>query len=458
MSHRIPWRHRLALVVVLTLASAAAAWLTSATHDPRRPASAPTGALVLALAGDAAISVPLDVDAPGLRAVAGLAQRASLAIANFELSIAPAAAPGAELGAPRWPSATDAAAEDLRRLGIGAVSLANNHALDFGADGLSAVQARLAAAGVAAAGAGANLEAARAPAFVETPAGTVALVSVAVSFSPGARAAPRQGDILGRPGVNGLRYARHLTVDAASFEGLAAAFPPPAFTANPDGRTWNLLGITVERGARGGMALVPDREDLAALAASVREARATAAAVVVSLHAHEPGNRLDDVPDLLREVAHAAIDAGADVVHGHGPHRLRGIEVYRGRPVFYSLGNFVFPDRALTAPAADGFEDAAMNVLSPVGAEGPPIVDFSDDAWWQSAIALVRVEGGRVSRVELHPLDVGVGQDRRVRGIPAPAGPMAATAILARLRELSAPLGTTVTVVDGIGVVTSLSH
>lgn len=50
------------------------------------------------------------------------------------------------------------------------------------------------------------------------------------------------------------------------------------------------------------------------------------------------------------------IDAGADVVAGHGPHVLRGIEMYTGRPMFYSLANFIFENGLVELQPADSYE------------------------------------------------------------------------------------------------------
>ena len=451
MSSAPPGRQRLALVVALTTTAAVAAWLTTSPRGvPASGVAIGRGPIVLALAGDAALSVPLDLGAAGPQGVAALVRRASLGIANFELSAQ--ATPGAPAdAAPRWPSAVPEAAGQLRQLGFGAVSLANNHAFDAGADGLARVQVQLAAAGVAYAGAGPNLDAARQPAYVSTANGTVALVSVTLSHAAGARATARQGDINGRPGVNGLRFTRRLAVDAAAFDALARAFPPTVLKPAADGATWDLFGVIVERGAQGGMTLMAAPDDVAALVAVVRDARRRAGAVVVSLHAHEPGNRVDEVPELLRGVAHAVIDAGADLVHGHGPHRLRGIEMYRERPIFHSLGNVVFPDRGLRPEAADQFEDHGHNVLSPFGSEAPAQLTFDEDVWWQSAIAIVTL--GPEPRVELHPLDLGIGQSVAARGMPAPASAFDGARILERLRVLSAALGTTIVIENGIGIV-----
>jgi len=81
-----------------------------------------------------------------------------------------------------------------------------------------------------------------------------------------------------------------------------------------------------------------DRESLTEFARDVSALRAQADIVVASVHW---GYRRD-VLDYQREFAHAAIDAGADVVFGHGPHTMLPIETYLGRPIFYGLGNFSF--------------------------------------------------------------------------------------------------------------------
>jgi Bacterial capsule synthesis protein PGA_cap len=77
-----------------------------------------------------------------------------------------------------------------------------------------------------------------------------------------------------------------------------------------------------------------DSKDLADNLTSVREAAAKADLVVFSIHAHEQGRWLTDL-------AHRIIDAGADVFFAHGPHRMLGIEIYKDKPIFYGLGDFV---------------------------------------------------------------------------------------------------------------------
>lgn len=81
-----------------------------------------------------------------------------------------------------------------------------------------------------------------------------------------------------------------------------------------------------------------DSEYLRAFADDVAGLRAQADVVVASCH----WGLGKDVLSYMREIAHAAIDAGADIVIGHGPHYSLGVEAYRGKPIFYGLGSFSF--------------------------------------------------------------------------------------------------------------------
>lgn len=101
-----------------------------------------------------------------------------------------------------------------------------------------------------------------------------------------------------------------------------------------------------------------NKYDIKELQVSVRDARQQAYWVVVSIHSHEAADPKDLRPpaEFVIEFAHAMIDAGAGVVVGHGPHVLRGIEVYKGRPIFYSLANFIFENDLVELQPADSYE------------------------------------------------------------------------------------------------------
>ena len=203
----------------------------------------------------------------------------------------------------------------LARAGFGVASLAGNHIHDRGPEGVEDTRALLDAAGIAHAGAGANLAAARSPAIREAGGVTVGLLSYNA-------VGPREG--WAGPGNAGCAYIK--VISHYEVEGANPGGPAKAYTfCDPD---------TVE-----------------AMQADVEALRAQVDVVVCSFH-----KGLVHTPAALamyeRPLAKAALEAGADVVVGHHAHILRGMEVVGGKPVFHGLGNFVTVTRALTPGAA----------------------------------------------------------------------------------------------------------
>ncbi len=195
-------------------------------------------------------------------------------------------------------------AATLREVGFDALSLAGNHALDFGAGALADTLVTLNAAGIAACGVGATLAAARAPALITRAERRIAVLSYC-SILPTGYAAERA-----RPGCTPMRAYTHFHHVEPDQPGT----PPQVMT-------------------------FPDPGDLQALIDDVRTARAQADIVLISIHWGLHFTRAT-LADYQRVVAHAAIDAGAHAILGHHPHVLKAIELYQGRPIFYSLGNF----------------------------------------------------------------------------------------------------------------------
>ena len=197
--------------------------------------------------------------------------------------------------------------------------------------------------------------------------------------------------------------------------------------------------------------------DQAALLRAVREAKTAADLVVFSIHAHESPTGLDDdtpaPPDFLLKLFHQCVDAGADVILGGGPHALRGVEIYRGKPILYGMGLFmlkaqikamqetvfrVWPDATGHAPKPGGGGD---------GGGTPP-------RWLEGVIAVVDYDArGRERQVRLYPIDLTGGGDRALRGLPRLAQGETAARILAELQADSAEFGTKIQVKDFVGVI-----
>jgi hypothetical protein len=402
-----------------------------------------------------------------LQAVARHFRGADLGFANVEGSLFDLAGfrgwQAAETGG-GYPIAPAAVATDLRSLGITVVSKANNHATDWGTEGLVATLASLRAAGVAEAGAGVTQSQARAPVYIRTRSGVAALVDTASTFTPMSVAcAPpnaRYGpSARGCPGISALHVrAVHLLPHAQLEElrtlvsGLRVMSPAQSWSGELDsvlagqGKGDLFVGDTVFRGASSpGLTWEMDPGDFHAVIDSVREARQHANFVLFSIHAHEitpyanpsQGDDNDTARPASFEpiVFHAAIDAGADAVVRNGPHVLGGIEIYKGKPIFYSLGSFFFEfggSRSYKVP-------------------GGMLLRFSD-AWFQTVVPVVTYRHGQVSEIRLYPMSIE-SSHAPTDGRPRPAGPQEARRILARLQAMSAVYGTRIEIVNGVGII-----
>jgi poly-gamma-glutamate capsule biosynthesis protein CapA/YwtB (metallophosphatase superfamily) len=201
--------------------------------------------------------------------------------------------------------------EALRRSGIHAVGIANN--VNYGAENIAASIEKLDQLGVLHTGAGATLAAARAPAIIVRNGLRVGVLQRSSVYWPTDHEAATD--------ATGIAVLRGHTAYHVPTGRLAPGMPPPNRPGVPPlVVTWADAGYLDEF-----------RQDIVAL-------RPRADIVVASCHwglGREPLQYMTDI-------AHAAIDAGADVVMGHGPHYSLPVEVYKGRPIFYGLGNLTF--------------------------------------------------------------------------------------------------------------------
>ena len=296
--------------------------------------------------------------------------------------------------------------------GFNLLSLANNHSFDLKVTGIRNTLRETDRRNIVHAGTGNNVTEAVAPAYLQTPKGTVALIASASGLiAPGGRATAD------RPGVNELR------VEAGDKENEATEDLPGA----PENE--------------------PNSEDSQRIIQSIRDARQHADIVIVYQHNHVFGNhsfwtiftegmqeRLAP-NEWLKKWTHAEVDAGADIIVMHGAPLLHGVEIYKGRPIFYDLGNFIY------------------NV--------PPVLTNIDEPMtWESVVAYVQFQGKDLQSISLRPIVlnyVGQGQPEihnaytnneflDTRGLPSPATGARAGYILQRLTDVSKPFGTIVEV------------
>jgi poly-gamma-glutamate capsule biosynthesis protein CapA/YwtB (metallophosphatase superfamily) len=403
---------------------------------------------------------PLPGDADFAK-VKALFQGADLGFANQEGSIFDLKTfrgyPAAENGG-GYPLQPASFARDIRAMGISLVSKANNHATDWGMQGLAASLGWLSSAGVTQAGAGEGLEAARAPAYLETVKGRVALVDTASTFPPLAVAGPavtRDG-VTSRPRV-GISPLHVREVGRISSNDLAA-LRKIAGTLDIGGSAHEVRLADQVFSDQPGPRWEMDSGDESAILDSIRAARSKARFVLFSIHAHQTagdsdpgGNPYEPMvlhwaneaasgeepkpADFEPKLFHEAIDAGADAVVRTGPHVLGGIEIYKGKPIFYSLGSLFFDFRG------------KRTYTTPTG----QVMNFPD-GYFETVIPVTRYAKGRVAEIRLYPFAIQVGKPP-ISGVPHTPSVEEGRHILENLKTMSAAFGTRIAIENGIGVI-----
>jgi hypothetical protein len=447
------------------------------------PYEAETGKIVIALAGDAMINRRMSMHCePEYLRMRELVRAADVSVVNLETQINDLELSWAQKpGSVSWQSGPPGCLDDLKWMGFDALTVASNHSFDFNETGFLKTLEHVRASGLAAAGGGLNIDDARSPAVLDLPRGRVALMAACSTFSDQSVAGAARPDFPGKPGINALRHNRVHLVPEHVFTALRDANRGLGFdeyeevhhrfhphrVAHYDRDAEVHFGGGVYRLADGfGVETSCHADDLDGTGKWLRGSAKHTDWMIYSLHSHESGptGEIHEVcrespPDFLVEFAHHAIDNGCDVVTGHGPHFLRGIEIYKGRPIFYSLGNFIFhndtvrrqPEPAysrqgLGADATPGDWGAAR---SGGGEYGFPV----DPAFYRSVIALCEFDEGKLREIRLHPIELGFGKAMSQRGRPQLVAGQVATATIAWLQRVSSPFGTVIEEEDGVGVI-----
>lgn len=374
---------------------------------------------------------------------------------------------------------------ELAAMGCNLFSAATNHVFDFGHGGVETTLRELNERGLAAAGLGANLYEARRPAYVETAAGRVAMVSACSSITPGSAAGPQSPSLPGRPGLNPLSVDPVYHVTESDIERLEAVSEASGIEAMK--QSWLERGLyynhdwndpeyfhfgdmkfrTVDDESQAGLKYEVAEDDRTAILDWIAEADANADWVVMTHHAHQgvDGRQTTrETPQFVQKFARDCVDAGADLFVGTGPHVLRGVEVYDDSPIFYSLGNFLVQNETVERLPPTSFERYGLDERAKVSSvfdarlyeDGEPKGDLAQREFWETVVpecTFDRDEG--LVRAELHPCTLQQEAPRPQRGVPVRASGETATSILEGVAELSEPFGTELRL-DGDSAIVSL--
>jgi poly-gamma-glutamate capsule biosynthesis protein CapA/YwtB (metallophosphatase superfamily) len=334
--------------------------------------ASPSGSIRLALLGQALVEHDARRWLPApMATLAPILDRADVVFTNFESAVKGSGCICAPTRGGVYQHGGGPEALDLLRAArVRLLALSNNHSWDFGTDGVLSTLDETRARSFVTAGTGPTMAAASAPAYLTVRGVTLALVSMAtVRISDSAAATAS------RAGVNLLRLE------------------------NATDWSRNLEAI--------------------------HEARRHADVVLVYHHC-----QTICTPEWQRSWAHAAIDAGGSLYVSHGEPTLAGVERYRGRPVLYDLGNFIFQTK--TPPGR-----------------------YTSDVW-ESVVAELSIGRDTVSELRFTPIVLaeGVAGDHflETRGFPELADSVRGRAILERLEALSAKQGTVLVMERGVAV------
>jgi len=365
----------------------------------------PSPAITITLTGQSMIRSDIRATAPAAVPVIQGLLKGDVVFTNLEAAIAEK---GETIHEGRGFLSPPEALDALTAFGFNLLSLSGNHAFDLKVKGVQNTLREADSRKIVHAGTGNNLAEASAPAYLHTPKGTIALIASASGLIvPGGSATAD------RPGVNELR------VEAGGKPNEATVDLPDA---PPN---------------------TPNQEDSQRILQSIRDARQHADLVIVYQHNHVFANHsfgtifTEGMPerlapnDWLKKWTHAEVDAGADIIVMHGAPLLHGIEIYRGKPIFYDLGNFIY------------------NLV-------PTLTYIDEPMSWESAVAYVQFQGRSLQSISLRPIAmnvVGEGQPDihneyadnqflHTRGLPAPPTGARAGYILQRLADFSKPFGT----------------
>ncbi|MBB3932114.1 poly-gamma-glutamate synthesis protein (capsule biosynthesis protein) [Kaistia hirudinis] len=341
-------------------------------------------AIDIILSGDILPVRPLNNPPASADVIYQRVRAADLAIGNFEMPLTDRGVRVQKLLNIRAPAAL---AADVPVLGFDIVTLANNHAVDYGWDGLADTRAGLAAAGLAVIGVGETRAIAAEPVFRDVGGLTIGVIAFSCLTPAGMSAAAD------RPGLAPVHIRTSYEVD-------------PLYQVEEPGDP-SVLKVRTEVAA----------DDLAFAIDAVRAAKAVCDFLVVTIHWGFGSG--EDLAEYQPPLGRALIDAGADVVHGHHPHAIHGIGFHAGKPIFFSSGTFIGQQVFLDASPA---VHALWAGMSPDG-----------------YLASLSIEGAAISAIRLLPTTLDT--DR----LPVRAEGAIADRIFERLGRLSGPLGAHVT-------------
>lgn len=422
--------------------------------------------------GDAMITrrLPLEGDYEGFQEVRDFIMQGDFRFGNLETTVHNFESFGGALSGGSWLCSPPGVLKDLRKFGMNILSTANNHALDYSYGGLERTIYYLEQEEFPFTGTGRSLADASRPVYIDTISGRYALIACSMSFNPDNMAGAQTAVLPGRPGVNGIRVQKkyhlpkeelkHLKriaemLEINAYDNIIRAegyLPQLKESEMPFGRDF-----LFEEAEKAEIISTVHPEDMKRIEDAIAEARFMADYVVVAMHTHQIcGTSKETVDQVSLDFSRRCIDSGADAIIGTGPHLLRPMEIYKGKPIFYCLGDFInqletilrAPDGMFAKQKLNGNErlDVLFNNRSDFGKRGLSY----DPIMFESVIPYWEVENGELTKMTFMPIEEMSALPRSRNGWPQKN---TGVNIMERFAEMCKPYGVEIKIENGYGSV-----
>ncbi len=422
--------------------------------------------------GDAMITrrLPIEGEYDGFSEVREFILKGDFRFGNLETTVHNFESYGGAQSGGSWLCSPPGVIKDMRKFGMNVLCTANNHAMDYAYGGLLKTIEYLEKEDFVFTGTGRTLSDASRPVYLDTVSGRYALIGCTMTFNPECMAGEQTASLPGRPGVNGIRVTKKFRLPKEELEHLKRIADTLSLNASADiiraeGYLPQLkegeqpfAQMMFEAGDKAEVVSTINPVDMKRITDAIAEARFMADYVVVAMHNHLIEGKIKEAVDQVSiDFSRNCIDAGADAVIGTGPHLLRPMELYKGKPVFYCLGDFInqletiqrAPDGMFAKQKLNGNErlDVLFNNRSGNGKRG---LSYSK-VMFESVIPYWECENGELTKMLLLPIEEHFSLPRSRNGWPRKD---TGSNIMERFAEMSKPWGVDIKIgADGIGVV-----
>ncbi len=361
------------------------------------------------------------------KAIKDIVSSADVRLFNLENVVSDKPVHGSSYCGGTWLVSKESALDDTLSFGFNGCSFANNHTMDYSYDGMFETLDAVKKRNIPICGAGKDLNEASAYVLVGDGDNKAALISICSTFNDAARAGNPSDTVPGRPGLNPLRFSTtyHITSEhmkalkeisaGTHIDGRRNRSRAGGYTPYPPEGCFGFGDYTFCESDKEGKITKVNPVDMERTVKTIKEALKECENVIVNIHSHEIKHDTDDEPDdFLIEFAHKCIDAGASAVIGTGTHQLKAIELYKEKPIFYSLGNFIFQSHMPFCMPDDFREKYKL----PYGLTAKEQIQerskkgngglHADVNNFRSLMPYMTFENGKLTKLELYPLRLDI--------------------------------------------------